>query len=103
DCFGIGRRRDSLRYSARVLEGIGFEPDRRSAAPAGDSVADSPHALDPVFESSERSFGLASEWFSCESRSTDDEAAPFEVGPLGAWPFHAAVLRRDSGSSRSLF
>ena len=47
--------------------------------------------------------GFAYQWFSGESGSARNEAAPFEVGAMGAGPFHATVLRRNSGSSRSLF
>ena len=47
----------SLGYSARVAKGIGLEPDRWPAAPAGDAVAHSVDALDPLCE---RTLRLAS-------------------------------------------
>ncbi len=47
----------SLGHSARVVKGLGFEPDRWPAAPAGDAVTHSIDALDPVCE---RTLRLAS-------------------------------------------
>src|SRR5205823_10348152 len=100
---GVGRRRDSSGCSASVIKRIVFEPDRWAPTPAGDAPTHSAHAFDTLCQRSEWPSGFASEWLARESGGTRNQTAPRQAGTLGAWPFHAAILRCNSGSPWTLF
>src|SRR4029077_12936529 len=50
DCLRTGWRRNSLGYSLGTVKGFGFEPNRWPSTPAGNAVAHSVDALDPICE-----------------------------------------------------